>query len=253
MSAPALELAAVKKSFGPIEIIRGLDLVVPAGERHAIIGPNGAGKSTMFNLVSGGFAPTSGSIKLDGREIGGLKPFAINRLGLSRSFQVTNIFSAMSVYENIRCATLRPSGLSLAFWRPLDGLTTVAAEAAATLDLIGLAHLRDKPAGALSYADQRALEIGVAVAGRARVILLDEPTAGMSREETARAVALIRKISAGRTLLIVEHDMGVVFGLADRISVLVYGKIIASGTPAGIRGNPLVAEAYLGTRKEAAA
>ena len=253
MSAPALELRGLTKRFGAVEIIRGVDLCIPRGERHALIGPNGAGKSTLFNLISGSFAPSAGSILLDGAPIGGLSPQQINRRGLSRSFQVTNIFPAMSVYENIRCATLRPSGQSLAFGLRLDGLKTVAAEAAATLDLIGLAHLRDKPAGALSYADQRALEIGVAVAGRARVILLDEPTAGMSREETARAVALIRKISAGRTLLIVEHDMGVVFGLADRISVLVYGKIIASGTPAGIRGNPLVAEAYLGTRKEAAA
>ena len=246
MSAPALELKGVKKSFGPIEIIRGLDLSVPVGERHAIIGPNGAGKSTMFNLVSGGFAPTSGSIKLDGREIGGLKPFAINRLGLSRSFQVTNIFHNMSVFENIRCAVLWSLGHRYVFWRAISGLKEVEARARDVLAQIGLSHVAESPAGLLSYADQRALEIAVTIAGGASVILLDEPTAGMDNAETARAVELIRQVSAGRTLLIVEHDMSVVFGLADRISVLVYGEIIATGTPQDIRNDRRVKEAYLG-------
>ena len=246
MSAPALELVGVKKSFGPIEIICGLDLSVPVGERHAIIGPNGAGKSTMFNLVSGGFAPTSGSIKLDGREIAGLQPFAINRLGLSRSFQVTNIFHNMSVYENIRCAVLWSLGHRYVFWRAISGLKEVEARARDVLAQIGLAHVAESPAGLLSYADQRALEIAVTIAGGASVILLDEPTAGMDNAETARAVELIRQVSAGRTLLIVEHDMSVVFGLADRISVLVYGEIIATGTPQDIRNDRRVKEAYLG-------
>jgi branched-chain amino acid transport system ATP-binding protein len=244
--APALELQNVVKSFGPIEIIRDVSLAIPAGERHAVIGPNGAGKSTLFNLISGSFAPTSGAIRVEGRSVGGQPPYQINRDGLSRSFQVTNIFHNMSVYENIRCATLWALGHRYVFWRLIGGMKDVAARTEEILDLIGLSEVRQTPAGLLSYADQRALEIGVTIAGGARVILLDEPTAGMSSHETARAVALIRKVSEGRTLVIVEHDMSVVFGLADRISVLVYGQIIATGTPAEIRANPRVREAYLG-------
>ena len=246
MSAPALELSGVTKSFGPVEIIRGVDLSVAPGERHAVIGPNGAGKSTLFNLISGAFAPTSGAIRLAGEPIGGLSPQEINRRGLSRSFQVTNIFHNMSVYENIRCATLWPLGERYSFWKSIAGLKSVAAETDRILDLIGLAPMARAQAGLLSYADQRALEIGVTIAGGASVILLDEPTAGMDNAETARAVDLIRRVSAGRSLIIVEHDMSVVFGLADRISVLVYGEIIASGPPALIRADPKVKEAYLG-------
>ena len=246
MSAPALELPAVKKSFGPIVIIRGVDLSVPEGERHAVIGPNGAGKSTLFNLISGAFAPTSGTISLGGAPVSGLSPQEINRRGLSRSFQVTNIFHNMSVYENIRCATLWPLGQRYSFWKSIAGMKDIAAETDRILDLIGLSPMRAAQAGLLSYADQRALEIGVTIAGGAKVILLDEPTAGMDNAETARAVDLIRRISQGRTLIIVEHDMSVVFGLADRISVLVYGEIIATGPPAEIRASAKVKEAYLG-------
>jgi branched-chain amino acid transport system ATP-binding protein len=244
--APALELQNVIKSFGPIEIIRDVSLAIPAGERHAIIGPNGAGKSTLFNLISGSFAPTSGDIRVEGRAVGGAPPYQINRDGLSRSFQVTNIFHNMSVYENIRCATLWALGHRYVFWRLIGGMKDVAVHTEEILALIGLSDVRQMQAGLLSYADQRALEIGVTIAGGARVILLDEPTAGMSSHETARAVALIRKVSEGRTLVIVEHDMSVVFGLADRISVLVYGQIIATGTPTEIRADPRVREAYLG-------
>ena len=247
----ALSLQHVTKNFGATQIIRGVSLDVPAGERHAIIGPNGAGKSTLFNLISGAFAPTSGRILLDGADIGGAKPFTIARGKLSRSFQVTNIFHNMSVYENIRCAALWPLGHRYVFWRAISGMRDVAARTAEILALIGLDHARDEPAGLLAYADQRALEIGVTIAGGARVILLDEPTAGMSHAETERAVALIRRASEGRTLLIVEHDMGVVFGLADRISVLVYGEIIATGTPDAIRRDTRVREAYLGQEADA--
>lgn len=243
---PALSLRHVVKSFGSVEIIRDVSLDVPAGERHAVIGPNGAGKSTLFNLISGAFAPSSGEISVEGRPVAGAPPYRINRGGLSRSFQVTNIFHNLSVHENIRCATLWALGHRYVFWRLIGGMKDVAARTEEILDLIGLAAVRDTPAGLLSYADQRALEIGVTIAGGARVILLDEPTAGMSSHETERAVALIRKVSEGRTLIIVEHDMSVVFGLADRISVLVYGQIIATGTPAEIRGDRRVREAYLG-------
>ncbi len=245
MSA-ALELIDLTKNFGLAQIIRGVSLQVEAGERHAIIGPNGAGKSTLFHLVSGRIAPTSGEIKLDGRRIDGLAPFEIYRRGLARSFQITNIFPKLSVYENLRCATLWSLGHKYAFWTPIDGLGDVRDKTEWLMERIGLTARRDVPAGVLSYAEQRSLEIGVTIGGGANVILLDEPTAGMNADESAQAVALIRKVSEGKTLVIVEHDMGVVFGLADRISVLVYGRIVASDTPECIRENAEVQEAYLG-------
>jgi branched-chain amino acid transport system ATP-binding protein len=242
----ALSLQNVTKSFGPMEIIRGVTLEVPPGERHAVIGPNGAGKSTLFNLISGRFGISSGSIRLEDQEISGLTPYAINRRGLSRSFQVTNIFPRLSVYENIRCAVLWSLGYKYSFWRGVDGLSDARERSEDVMERIGLAARRRDQAGVLTYAEQRALEIGITIAGGARVILLDEPMAGMSRSETEHAVALVRRVTEGKTLLMVEHDMGVVFGLADRISVLVYGKIIASDTPQRIRENAAVKEAYLG-------
>jgi branched-chain amino acid transport system ATP-binding protein len=242
----ALSLQNVTKSFGAMEIIRGVTLDVPQGERHAVIGPNGAGKSTLFNLISGRFPISSGSIRLEDAEISGLKSYEINRRGLSRSFQVTNIFPRLSVYENIRCAVLWSLGYKYSFWRGVDGLPDARERSEDIMERIGLAARRRDQAGVLTYAEQRALEIGVTIAGGARVILLDEPMAGMSRSETEHAVALVRKVTEGKTLLMVEHDMGVVFGIADRISVLVYGKIIASDTPQRIRENAAVKEAYLG-------
>ncbi|HXI35991.1 MAG TPA: ABC transporter ATP-binding protein [Burkholderiales bacterium] len=246
MSA-ALQLKDVHKSFGSTKIINGVSLEVRAGERHAIIGPNGAGKSTLYNLISGRFPVSSGKIFLGEAEITGLKPFQINRKGLSRSFQVTNIFHNLSVYENIRCAVLWPAGYRYSFWSRVAGLKEVRERAEETMERIGLAKRRDVLAGVLTYAEQRALEIGITIAGGASVILLDEPTAGMSRTETAQAVQLIRDVTVGKTLVMVEHDMGVIFDLADRISVLVYGEIIATGAPAEIRANQAVQEAYLGT------
>jgi branched-chain amino acid transport system ATP-binding protein len=245
MSA-ALELVGLTKNFGLAQIIRGVSLRVEADERHAIIGPNGAGKSTLFHLVSGRIAPTSGEIRLAGRRIDGLAPFEIYRRGLARSFQITNIFPTLSVYENLRCATLWSLGHKYAFWRPMDGLRDVRERTECLMEQIGLAARRDVQAGVLSYAEQRSLEIGVTIGGGAKVILLDEPTAGMNAAESAQAVALISKVSEGKTLVMVEHDMGVVFGLADRISVLVYGQIVASDTPERIRENAEVQEAYLG-------
>jgi branched-chain amino acid transport system ATP-binding protein len=247
MTSPcALSLVGVEKRFGATAIIRGVSLDVERGERHAIIGPNGAGKSTLFNLVSGCFAPTRGSILLEGKEIAGARPWAINRQGLARSFQVTNIFPRLSVFENLRCSVLWSLGHRYCFWRSADALSDACERAAQTLEEIGLSARRDVPAGVLTYAEQRALEIGITIAGGARTIMLDEPTAGMSRGEADRAVALIRRISAGRTLVMVEHDMSVVFDLADRISVLVYGEIIATDTPVRIRDNAAVQAAYLG-------
>ncbi|ABD89695.1 ABC transporter ATP-binding protein [Rhodopseudomonas palustris] len=242
----AIELRGVEKSFGVTKVIQNVDLKVAQGERHALIGPNGAGKSTLFNLISGYMRPTTGSILLRDEVISGLPPYQINRRGLSRSFQVTNVFGNMTVWENLRCAVLWATGQRYAFWKNIDKLPEVRERTARILEDIHLVGRRDVPAGLLTYAEQRALEIGITIAGGANVILLDEPTAGMSHAETERAVSLIRRLTEGRTLLIVEHDMSVVFGLADRISVLVYGQIIASGTPEEIRGNPRVKEAYLG-------
>jgi branched-chain amino acid transport system ATP-binding protein len=243
----ALELRDVRKNFGRTEIIRGVDLTIAQGERHALIGPNGAGKSTTFNLISGRMAPSSGTVKLNGVDIGGLPPYKINRMGLSRSFQVTNIFHRLSVFENLRCSVLWSLGYRYSFWHRLEQLRDARERAEEVLELIGLQGRHDTLAGLLTYAEQRALEIGITIAGGAEVILLDEPTAGMSRSESDHAVELIRRVTVGKTLVMVEHDMSVVFGLADRISVLVYGEVIATDTPQAIRNNRRVKEAYLGT------
>jgi branched-chain amino acid transport system ATP-binding protein len=245
-SAAALGLDGLHKSFGRTDIIRGVTLEVKQGERHALIGPNGAGKSTIFNLVSGRMAPTRGQILLSEKRIDGLSPSEVNRLGLSRSFQITNVFPKLSAFENIRCAVLCAERQAFSLWRHLHGAREINERTRLVLESIGLADRSETLAESLTYAEMRALELGLTVAGNARVILLDEPMAGMNRTEGARALELIRKISAGRTLLLVEHDMTVVFEIADRISVLVYGKIIATGTPADIRANAAVQEAYLG-------
>ena len=244
---PAMQLIGLRARFGATEVIRGADLVVAAGERHAIIGPNGAGKSTLFRLASGQLAPDAGRVLLGGRDITGMPAHAVARLGLARSFQVSSLFATLTVFENLRCATLWPLGHRHAFWKQLGSQRDARDRAEAMMERIGLAARRDVPAGELSYAEQRALELGIAVAGGAHTLLLDEPTAGMSRAETEAATHLIRELSAGRTLLMVEHDMEVVFGLADRVSVLVAGQFIATGTPAEVRADARVREAYLGS------
>jgi branched-chain amino acid transport system ATP-binding protein len=246
-SVPAVELRDVRKNFGPTEIIRGVNLAIPRGERHAIIGPNGAGKTTLFNLISGRFPISSGAIEVNGRSTADLAPQEINRLGLSRSFQITSIFPRMSVFENIRCGLLWSHGYGYSFWHLLGRQKALNDAADRLLERLKLSDRRDLQAGLLSYAEQRALEIGITIAGGAEIILLDEPTAGMSHSETDAAVELIRGVSEGKTLIMVEHDMSVVFGLADRITVLVYGEVIASDAPTAIRGNARVQEAYLGT------
>ena len=243
----ALELRDLRKSFGKTEIIRGCSLQVNAGERVAVIGPNGAGKSTLFNLISGRFPPTSGEVLLHGHRIDGRKPFEINRMGLSRSFQITNIFPKLSVFENLRCGVLWSLGYRYTFLKFLANLDDANERAEQLLERIRLHKKRDVLAMNLTYAEQRALEVGITIAGGASVILLDEPTAGMSREETRRFIELIKEVTEGKTLLTVEHDMGVVFGLADKIAVVVYGEIIAYDTPEKVRANPRVQEAYLGS------
>jgi branched-chain amino acid transport system ATP-binding protein len=246
MTDSALSLRNVGKAFGQMQIIRGVNLDIKKGERHAIIGPNGAGKTTLFNLISGRFRLSSGEILLNDARVDGLPPHRINRMGLSRSFQITSIFHRLSVFENLRCALLWSMGYRYSFWTPLWRQRELNARTEAMLEQLNLASRRDTPAGLLSYADQRALEIGMTIAGGASVILLDEPTAGMSNTETDDAVELIRRISKGKTLVMVEHDMKVVFDLADVITVLVYGQVIASGPPQDVRANQAVQEAYLG-------
>jgi len=243
----AIELKDLRKSFGNTEIIRGANLAVQQGERVAIIGPNGAGKSTLFNLISGRFGPTSGAIVLNGKRIENLLPYEINRLGLARSFQITNIFSRLSVFENLRCGVLWALGYKYAFWKFLADLRDANERAEQLLHMIKLDRKRETLAMNLTYAEQRALEIGVTIAGGANVVLLDEPTAGMSKSETTRFIDLIREVTVGKTLLTVEHDMGVVFGLADKIAVLVYGEVIAFDVPDAVRANARVQEAYLGS------
>lgn len=245
MSA-ALELRGLRKHFGRTEIIRGVDLQVEQGERLALIGPNGAGKSTLFHLISGRLAPSSGTILLRGQSIAGRPPQAIARLGLARSFQVSSLFGRLSVLDNLRCAALWGLGYRYAFWRRLAGLHDVTERARELATALGLEAQVAVPAVDLSYANQRALEVGMTLAGGAHTLLLDEPTAGMSRGETAHFIDLIRRMTQGKTLLVVEHDMEVVFGLAQRIAVLVQGRVIACDTPQAIRANPQVQTAYLG-------
>ena len=243
----ALELKDLRKNFGKTEIIRGANLSVNAGERIAVIGPNGAGKSTLFNLISGRLTPTSGEVILNGERIDGKKPYEINRMGLSRSFQITNIFPKLSVFENLRCGVLWSLGYGYTFFRFLSNLDDANERTEQLVQQVGLARKRDVLAINLTYAEQRALEIGVTIAGGSSVILLDEPTAGMSKTETLHFIALIKEVTIGKTLLTVEHDMGVVFGLADKIAVVVYGEVIAFDTPEAVRANPRVQEAYLGS------
>jgi branched-chain amino acid transport system ATP-binding protein len=197
--------------------------------------------------MSGRLAPSSGTVHLNGERIDGLQPFEINRKGLSRSFQITNIFPKLSVFENLRCGVLWSLGYRYTFLRFLSGLDDANERTEQLMLQVGLAKKRNVLAVNLTYAEQRALEIGITIAGGANVILLDEPTAGMSKTETAHFIALIKQVTVGRTLLTVEHDMGVVFGLADKIAVVVYGEVIAFDTPEAVRANPKVQEAYLGS------
>jgi branched-chain amino acid transport system ATP-binding protein len=245
-SAFALSVRSVFKSFGPTRVLSGVDLTLAQGERLAIIGPNGAGKSTLFDVITGRTRPDSGRVLLRGRDVTARAPHVISRLGLSRSFQTSQLFGQMSVIDHLRCAGLWSGGHRYTFWRRMRGIDSVTRQSEAWLERLGLEGRRDVPAGALSYAEQRVLEIGLCAASAGSVMLLDEPTAGMSQSESARMVALIAELSRGRSLLMIEHDMHVVFSLADRIAVLARGAVIACDTPARIRMHPDVRMAYLG-------
>jgi branched-chain amino acid transport system ATP-binding protein len=244
--ADALVLQGLQKSFGKTAIIRDISLAVEAGERIGVIGPNGAGKSTLLNLISGRLTPTRGEIWLNGKRIDGKPPYEINRMGLSRSFQITNIFPTLSVFDNLRCGVLWRLGYKYSFLKSLARLDDANSQTQALMEKVHLGQQRDTLAAQLSYAEQRALELGITLASGASVILLDEPTAGMSQSETSRFIPLIREAAEGKTLLMVEHDMDVVFDLADKIAVLVSGELLAFDTPAAVRADPRVQQAYLG-------
>lgn len=249
MTAPlaALDIRGLGKSFGLVDVIRDFSLRVLPGERIGLIGPNGAGKSTLFDLISGRVPPERGQVWLGNTRIDGKKPFEISRLGLSRSFQTSRLFANLSVWDNLRCAVLWPLGYHYTGLHSLAGLRDVRTRAEQLLQQVQLTGQRDTLAANLSYAGQRALELGLTLAGAADVILLDEPTAGMSQAESARFVALIDAATAGKTLLVIEHDMPVLFGLAGKIAVMVAGQLLAFDTPDAVRASARVQQAYLGS------
>ena len=244
-----LELKGIYKDFQGLQVLFDLNLGVQGGERHAIIGPNGAGKSTLFNLITGKYRPSKGRIFLKGEDITGANPFKLNRLGMARSFQITNIFRTMTVLENVRNAILSKNRIRYNMFSRLSKMDGINRQTEKVLHEIGLLERKEEIAGELSYGQQRALEIGLTIATNPELILLDEPTAGMSSEETREAVKLIQRVTEGKTLIIVEHDMEVVFSIADRISVLYYGNVLACGLPGEIRNDQKVKDAYLGEER----
>ncbi|MBU9162796.1 ABC transporter ATP-binding protein [Burkholderia multivorans] len=246
MSGTAVALRAIVLRFGARTVLDGIDLDVAAGERHALIGPNGAGKSTLFNVIGGAQRPTRGRVMLHGVDLRGRGPVIASRLGVGRSFQQTSAFARLSVFDNLRCAALHAPAERRRWWNRLRESASVDLAAARVMEDIGLDARRDTPAADLAYAEQRALDLGIALASGARTLLLDEPTAGMNRDQAARMIALIRATTQGRTVLMIEHDMDAVFGFAERITVLVRGAIVATGAPEAIRADPAVRAAYLG-------
>jgi branched-chain amino acid transport system ATP-binding protein len=241
-----LHIKDIHKDFSGLKVLTGVDFIVREKERHAVIGPNGAGKTTLFNIVSGKFKASSGAILFKGRDISGKPAHAINRYGLSRSFQITNVFQELSVFENIRSGVRSRHGLRYHFFRRPDHDREINERTQALVEEVGLKDVMHMPVSVLSYGQQRALEIGITLSTEPELILLDEPTAGMTREETGQAIRMIDRVTAGRTLIIIEHDMDVVFSLADTISVLHYGTILVSGKPDEIRNDQRVKDAYLG-------
>ena len=245
-----LKVQGLVKRYGGLVATDGVDLSVRAGEIHALIGPNGAGKTTLIQQLSGALAPDAGRIVFDGLDITVLSMHERVHRGLARSYQITSIFPRLSVLDNVALALQARSGSSLRFWRGARDEHERHAQARAVLQRVGLGERLAQTAGALSHGEQRQLEVGIALATGAQLLLLDEPMAGMGPEESERMVALLQSLRGECTLLLVEHDMDAVFRLADTLSVLVAGRIIASGTPAAIRADPQVKRAYLGDELE---
>lgn len=241
-----LHIKGIHKDFSGLKVLTGVDFRVKEKERHAVIGPNGAGKTTLFNIISGKFKPSSGAILFKGQDISGKASYALNRHGLSRSFQITNVFQELSVFDNILSGVRSRFGLRYHFFERPASDKSIVEKAEAVVAKVGLTAVKNNPASSLSYGQQRALEIGITLSTEPELILLDEPTAGMTREETEQAVKMIDQVTAGKTLIIIEHDMEVVFSLADKISVLHYGTILVSDKPEKIRNDQRVKDAYLG-------
>jgi branched-chain amino acid transport system ATP-binding protein len=241
-----LEIRGLAKRFGALRASDGIDLEIREGETHAIIGPNGAGKTTLIAQLAGGIRPDEGTVRFAGEDITALPAAARARRGLARSFQITSIYPEFSALRNVMLAVQARAGHSFRFWKTMIGDEALRAPALALLDEVGLGSRAEIQAASLAHGEQRALEIAMALATKPRLLLLDEPVAGMGAEETQRMVAFLSTLKGGKTMLLVEHDMDAVFSLADRVSVLVYGRIIATGTPREIRANPEVRRAYLG-------
>jgi branched-chain amino acid transport system ATP-binding protein len=227
-------------------VLFDVNLQVREGERHAVIGPNGAGKTTLFNVITGTYRPSRGQVFFKGKEVTGSRPHELTRLGVGRSFQITSTFNRLTAFQNIRLAILSKRGIRFHLFRKVDKMQDVTEETDQVLKRINLDRERNMPAGVLSYGKHRSLEISMALATDPDLVMLDEPTAGMSRDETHYAVELIRRLTEGKTAVIIEHDMDVVFSLADRITVLHYGQILAVGPPVEIKQNQAVKDAYLG-------
>jgi branched-chain amino acid transport system ATP-binding protein len=241
-----LEVKDLYKHFGNLAAVNGVNLSIGQGKRHAIIGPNGAGKTTLFNLLSGRFKPTQGQILFHGEDITGMSPYRISRLGIARSFQIINVFPQLSVFENIHAVLMSKHHIRYHFLRNLKKWKNVTEETFPLLEQIGLLDKKEVLAGFLSYGEQRALEVGLTIASDPELILLDEPTAGMSMDETRQAIKLIDRVTQGKTLVIIEHDMEVIFSLADLITVMQYGEVVTTGAPEEIRKDQRVKDAYLG-------
>jgi len=241
-----LETKAICHDFSGLQVLMDVNLDVKEGERHAIIGPNGAGKTTLFNVITGTYYPSEGDVFFKGRKVTGFKPYKMVRRGMGRSFQITSTFSRLTAFQNIRMGILSKRNIRFNMLRMLDKMQDVTAETEEVLKRINLDGERDIPASQLSYGKSRSLEISMALATDPDLVMLDEPTAGMSVDETHNAVELIRRLTEGKTMVIIEHDMDVVFSLADRITVLHLGTILASGPPEQIRDNQTVKDAYLG-------
>jgi branched-chain amino acid transport system ATP-binding protein len=250
VSEPVLRLEALNKTFGGLAVISNVTLEMAAGELHAVIGPNGAGKTTLINQISGLIAPDSGRILFAGRDVTALSVPGRAALGLARSFQITSILPAFSVIENVALAVQARMGSSFRFFGRADAEEALNAPAMAALGDVGLVARADTLAGQLSHGEKRALELAIALAMEPKLLLLDEPMAGVGREESKRLITALSRLKGRFPILLVEHDMTAVFALADRISVLIYGKILTSGTPDAVRADPQVIAAYLGEEME---
>ena len=246
MSGPILRTQELTKRFGGLVAVSKVSLELHVGEVHAVIGPNGAGKSTLTNLLSGDLPPTSGTVQLEGRDIAGMRSDRISRLGVGRSYQKTNIFLPFTVFENCRLAAQSRAPRPWRVFGNALGFADINRQAEAAMEAAGLAHRRDRVAATLSHGEQRQLEIAMCLATQPRLLLLDEPLAGMGPHESHRMVELIRKLSEGHAIMLIEHDMDAVFAVAHRLTVMVNGEVIESGTPEAVRNSPAVQLAYLG-------